>query len=247
MKAIVAALILLASLSAQAQNEELKIIYDYVNHGQKNTYHMELRAQNDKVLSYTIRMLKTGSRKANTYKLTTDSIILFKDYANNYLLYEERLGQDNLVMKEELSLFKWTTINEKDTILGYPCKTAMAEFRGREYKAHYTAELKYTAAPWKVHGLPGVVLRLATTDEVLCYEATWLGILDEQAQIVNPFEHKEPIGYNEFCKRYKTYQKEVVKKREKRAEQQGRILPKSYIAPRIEIIIPGNRFILNSN
>jgi len=247
MKTLVAALIVLVGLNTQAQDKELKVVYDYMNHGLKNTYHMELRAKDNKVLSYTIRMVKTGPRKANTYKLTTDSTILYKDYTDKYLVYEERLGRDHLVMEEDLNLFKWIKLSEKDSILGYPCRTAIAEFRGREYKAYYTTKLKYKAAPWKIHGLPGVVLKLGTTDDVLTYQATSVDFIDETTPLVNPLDYKETISYNEFCKKYKAYQKEVRKKRKARAAQQGRELPKSQKAPRIEIIIPENRFILNTN
>ena len=248
MKQLMTAFILLLALNnTQAQNKELKIIYDYVNHAVKNTCHMELRAKDNKVLSYTIRMVKTGPRKANTYKLTTDSTLLYKDYTDKYLLYEERLGQNNLVMKEQLNLFKWTEVSEKDTILGYPCKTAMAEFRGREYKAYYSTKLNYTAAPWKVHGLPGVVLKLTSTDDVLCYTAVSIEMTDESVPIVNPFMHEESISYNAFCKQYKSNHKKVVKKRKERAARQGRVLPKFTKSPRIEVIIPENRFILNTD
>jgi len=245
MKILFAALITLLTLNSQAQDKELKVIYDYTNHALKNTFHMELRAQHNKVLSYTIRMVKTGPRKANTYKLTTDSTILYKDYTSNYLLYEERLGQDNLIMEEDLNLFKWNKVREKDTIMGYPCKTAFTEFRGREYKAYYTTKLDYTAAPWKFHGITGVVLKVHSTDDVVCYEASSVDVIDADGLINNPFSHKESINYNAFCKRYKAYHKEVVKKRKARAAQQNRPAPKNIKAPRIEVIIPENRFILN--
>jgi len=245
MKSLATTLILLISLITQAQDKELKIIYNYVNHAVKNTHHMELRAKDNIVLSYTIRMVKTGPRKANTYKLTTDSTLLYKDYASNYLQYEERLGQENLVMEEDLKLFKWTKIRERDSILTYPCRTALAEFRGREYKAYYTTKLKYTAAPWKIHGLPGVVLKVCSTDDVVCYEARSIELTEESTALVNPFENKKPISYGDFCKKYKSNHKEVVKKRRKRAAQQGRAMPEFNTAPRVEIIIPDNRFILN--
>lgn len=228
-----------------AQDKTLKVTYNYINHANPNTYMMELMAQNDQVLSYSIRLTKVGAGKNIRYTQTADSTKLFKDYANDYLVYEESLGRDNLVIKEQLNLFDWQLVNEKDTILDYPCKTAFAEFRGREYKAHYTTELPFTAAPWKLHGLPGVVLRVCTTDDVVCYQAETVEINDANGPLYRPFDHKEPIDYNAFCSQYKDYRKEVIKLRKERAKQQNRPEPENNKAPRVEIIIPENRFILN--
>ncbi|MBR8535718.1 GLPGLI family protein [Carboxylicivirga sediminis] len=244
----IAALIIVTFLiTAVNAQQTLKVRYNYIDHTKPNTYEMELQAKDDKVLSYTIRLTKVGAGKNIRYKQTADSTRLYKDYTNDYLVYEESLGRDNLVVQEELDLFKWNHVNEKDTILDFPCKTAFAEFRGREYKAHYTTELPYTAAPWKLHGLPGVVLKVCTTDDVLVYQAESVELLDTEGPLYRPFDHKEPIDYNSFCKEYKDYRKEVIKIRKQRARQQNRPEPENNKAPRVEIIIPENRFILNEN
>ncbi|MBS2213871.1 GLPGLI family protein [Carboxylicivirga mesophila] len=242
--ALILATFLITALNAQ---QTLKIRYNYINHAKPNTYMMELQAQNNQVLSYTIRLTKVGAGKNIRYKQTADSTRLFKDYTNEYLIYEESLGRDNLVIEEQLNLFKWNTTNDRDTILEYPCKTAFAEFRGREYKALYTTDLPFTAAPWKIHGLPGVVLKVTTTDDVLSYTAETIEISDAEGLLYRPFDHKEPINYNDFCKKYKDYRKEVIKIRKQRARQQNRPEPENNKAPRVEIIIPENRFILNEN
>lgn len=248
MKHILCILIFITSLVTNAQNKELKISYKYIDHTLSNVYHMELKASDNIVLSYKIRMIKASHRKGdNSYKMTTDSVLLYKNYNEQFLTYEESLGRENLIIKEPLNLFKWTDVSKVDTILGYPCKSAIAEFRGREYTAFYTKDLEFTAAPWKVHGLPGVVLKLVSNDDVLIYEASTLEILDDQKAISNPFAHKEPIDYNNFCKQYKANRKEVIKNRKARAAQQNRKAPKYYKAPRIEIIIPENNTIINSN
>ena len=236
-------LVLLGSVAAQ--NKTLSIIYNYINHAKPNTYQMELIAKDNQVLSYTIRLTKSGAGKNIRYKQTTDSTRLFKDYKNNNLVYEERLGRDYHVVKEDLKLFKWNLSEKRDTILGYPCKTAFAEFRGREYQAFYTTALDFTAAPWKLHGLPGVMLKVRTTDDVLIYEALAVETLDAESSLYNPFNNYEPITYDAFCKEYKAYRKEVIKKRNQRAKQQNRPAPKNDKAPRVEVIIPENRFILN--
>jgi GLPGLI family protein len=245
MRFLFAALIFLACSYGFAQDVAHKITYNYINHAKPNTYMMELVAKDNQVFSYTIRLTKIGAGKTIRYKQTTDSTRLFKDYNENFIVYEERLGRDYHVVNEDLKLFKWNLSEKRDTILGYPCKTAFAEFRGREYQAFYTTELDFTAAPSKLHGLPGVMLRVRTTDDVMIYEAQAIEELKDASFFYNPFNNYESINYDNFCKEYKAYRKEVVKKRNQRAKQQNRPAPKNDKAPRVEVIIPENRFILN--
>ncbi len=245
MRALFITLISFLSTLTFSQDKSLKVVYDYINHAKSNTYEMELQSMDKKVLSYTIRLTRSGAGRNISYKATTDSSLLFKDYEMEYLVYDESLGRDVHVIKEPLNLFKWNHVEERDTILDYPCKTAFAEFRGREYKAHYTTDLPFEAAPWKFHGLPGVVLKVASTDNAVVYQAKAIEILDTNPSFYNPFGNKEPDNYNNFCKHYKAYRKEVIKKRNQRAKQQNRPAPKNDKAPRIEVIIPENRFILN--
>ncbi|TRX71397.1 GLPGLI family protein [Carboxylicivirga sp. M1479] len=245
MKFVLTLLTVLSSCLANSQNQELKVVYNYTNHAKPNTYMMELLANDQEVLSYTIRLTKSGAGKNISYKQTTDSTLLYQNHQQGYFVYEEKLGREHLVMQEKLDLFDWRLTGEKDTIVNYPCKSAIAEFRGREYMAYYTTDLPFTAAPWKFHGLPGVMLKLVSTDDVLVFQSEAIKLGDESGIIRHPFEHKTAIEYDEFCKKYKAYRKEVIKKRKQRAKQQNRPAPKNDKAPRIEVIIPENRFILN--
>ena len=246
MKFILTAIFATLPFLVYSQNKELKITYNYINHAKPNTYDMELRANNNQVLSYTIRLTKSGVGKNISYKPTTDSTLLFKDYNKDYYIYNEQLGRDIYIIKESLNLFKWNLTEERDTLMDYPCKTAFAEFRGREYKAYYTTDLPFTAAPWKFHGLPGVILKVCSIDDVVCYEAESIELTDSNAPLYNPYEHNKPDDYSNFCKHYKAYRKEVIKKRNQRAKQQNRPAPKNNKAPRVEVIIPENRFVLNN-
>ncbi|MPN47574.1 hypothetical protein SDC9_195177 [bioreactor metagenome] len=56
-------------------------------------------------------------------------------------------------------------------VLGYPCHKATTKFRGREYDAYFTQELPVNDGPWKLYGLPGLILEAKTSDGIFHVKA----------------------------------------------------------------------------
>lgn len=54
---------------------------------------------------------------------------------------------------------QWTMCPKIDTIGGYRCNIAKAEYGGRTWTAWYTPEIPINAGPWKLCGLPGLILQ----------------------------------------------------------------------------------------
>lgn len=54
---------------------------------------------------------------------------------------------------------KWEMLSGDTTIVGYPCKKAKTTFRGRTWIVWYTMDIPYHDGPWKLYGLPGLVLK----------------------------------------------------------------------------------------
>ena len=52
------------------------------------------------------------------------------------------------------------------TIKGYLCKNARCEFHGQEWTARYTEEIPIFAGPWKLGGLPGLILDAESRDGI---------------------------------------------------------------------------------
>lgn len=77
------------------------------------------------------------------------------NYLNNVLLFEES------PLKE-----KWQLLNETKKLSNFSCKKATILFRGRTYIAWYSTEIPLPFGPWKLRGLPGLILELYDTDKV---------------------------------------------------------------------------------
>lgn len=53
----------------------------------------------------------------------------------------------------------WELSSETTNILGYTCQKAKAWFKGRLYHVWFATALPYPVGPWKLKGLPGIILR----------------------------------------------------------------------------------------
>ncbi|WP_310557213.1 GLPGLI family protein [Flavobacterium sp.] len=68
-------------------------------------------------------------------------------------------------VKEKKATINWKLLAETKKIGNFECHKAKAFFRGREYTAWYTNEIPVPFGPWKLQGLPGLILEAYDTDE----------------------------------------------------------------------------------
>ena len=68
------------------------------------------------------------------------------------------------IASEKLNNLNWKITNESKQILGYKAFLATTNFRGREYLVWFTKDLNIEIFPWKLKGLPGVILEFEDKD-----------------------------------------------------------------------------------
>lgn len=95
---------------------------------------------------------------------------LFKE--KRMLSYESLYGNKKYsITKEPLPVIEWKIEKETKSILNYKAQKASAHFRGRDYIAWFTPEIMISDGPFKFHGLPGLILKIKSTDGEYAYEA----------------------------------------------------------------------------
>lgn len=91
----------------------------------------------------------------------------YKNFKENTLSFTGRLAADDFLYEETIPQINWSLGESRKEICGYPCQDAEAEFRGRKYKVWFTESLPSSAGPWKLQGLPGVILAV-DVDQGIC-------------------------------------------------------------------------------
>lgn len=133
-------------------------------------------------------------------------VAVFKDYIKNEMFSEDLIGFKFFTIKDSVNVIKWNIKNEKQKILGYMCTLAESFFRGRIYQAWFTPQL-ISGGPWKLDGLPGMILKADTKDGYISFEAT--KVLNTKREIknidlTNPYlKEKKFYSWEEFKKKYK--------------------------------------------
>jgi GLPGLI family protein len=78
----------------------------------------------------------------------------------------------NYLIEEELPAINWTVMQETKDIGGLSCQKATAAFRGRNYTAWFSAQLPYSNGPWKLGGLPGLIVEAADENNQVVFRFT---------------------------------------------------------------------------
>lgn len=102
----------------------------------------------------------------------TNNLRIKYDYKSD-ILYEFKATVEpkKILIYEEIPNIIWMNKPEKKKILGYNCNSATAKFRGRNYEVWFTTEIQANEGPWKLKGLPGVILFAKDDTDKFEYEA----------------------------------------------------------------------------
>ena len=181
-RAVYLFLLLSAYLTTKAQETVVDTARYRFSYAMKGTFNEESKSQYDEELSVDI-----GDSVTYCYsRWQKDNDILWKKvkaaggssadymaqqgpwsvYNEDNLFNYPRKGKLSVVtfsykyfMYTELTPeMKWQLAQGDTTILGYACKKATCDFRGRSWSVWYTMQIPMQQGPWKLHGLPGMIL-----------------------------------------------------------------------------------------
>lgn len=110
------------------------------------------------------------------------SIYVVKSTDANVMKVYDTAGMEQYVVEEPIENIDWTIVEDSvKKVLGYDCIMATADYHGRKWTAWFTPEIPLQAGPWKLAGLPGLILEADADNGVYSFVAT--GIQNTTRQI----------------------------------------------------------------
>ncbi len=195
------------------QQQQFKITYDY---------HIGAKLNGVKLMDTYIKTYLTGNGENSVYEedfiasqsASTDNNTMnvktnnnpqfYKDSNQKNITYLDDISFKKFIVNDSIGTLDWQIKPETKTILGYNCQKATLFFRGRNFDVFFTPEIPFSDGPWKLSGLPGMILEVKTDNELGQYDfvAIKVELENSPAKITNPFENKEMITYDVFVKKY---------------------------------------------
>ena len=104
------------------------------------------------------------------------------------------------IYEEEVPALEWEMTGEHGTVASFDCQKAECDFRGRRWEAWFTPEIPVSEGPWKLKGLPGLILYARDTTGQYSFEA--VSVTDSPEPFYDyVYEHESRTTYRKF-KRY---------------------------------------------
>lgn len=104
---------------------------------------------------------------------------------------------------QALQPIRWTLKEDTVTVGGYLCQTATCELYGRKWLACYADDIPTTAGPWKLGGLPGLIVAAQTADGI------------HRFRLVSVQRIATPIYYEHNAITIKLSEEKLIKRRQK--------------------------------
>lgn len=141
-----------------------------------------------------------GSKKGREYEV-------YKHIPNKgTLTYTDCLHNDFFFCYHEaIPTFSWQLVEGDTLIIDYPCHKAICQFRGRTWTAWYTLDLSFDNGPWKLGGLPGLILAASESENEFSFIATGIEQLRQIATISfqpKRYERLSPVQFQRLLKDY---------------------------------------------
>lgn len=96
-----------------------------------------------------------------------DSYYISKDKC----LFTFRIAADDMYYEEDIPSISWIQQDSVAIICGHLCRGATGTLRGRRYTVYYAEDIPVSTGPWKLTGLPGVILYADVDDGKFIFKA----------------------------------------------------------------------------
>jgi GLPGLI family protein len=142
------------------------------------------------------------------YKIEGDKNghIYYRDIKQKKLVARELIFNKYFIIEDKTGAVKWDIKTEQKMIGSLMCTKAVGEHRGRVYTAWFTTDVPVNVGPWKLDGLPGLILEAYDQEKQIQFLFHSLEMpLKERWAIKEPTPQtsEQRLTWEEYSKRMK--------------------------------------------
>ena len=119
------------------------------------------------VLSYN-KDGRASQEKMNQFMMHHQNILT--DVERSEVVAVEPIYPYRYETHEPMAKIDWTLTDDTLTISGLLCHRATGKLYGKQWTAWYTEEMPSSAGPWKLRGLPGLIVKAEDSEGIHCFE-----------------------------------------------------------------------------
>ncbi len=136
----------------------------------------------------------------------------YKNYPKAGLLMQvDRTVTDKFVTINKIETPEWKLCPDSSSaILGYKCSLATTYFKGRKWSAWYTEDIPLEDGPWKLGGLPGLILKAYDSGRQYVFECSGMQQPQNRMPIIYKSIDAEEVSAAEMKKALRRYHKDPV-------------------------------------
>lgn len=118
-----------------------------------------------------------GEWNARKYNLP----VLYINYPEGETRSFDKIVPYRYLVKGTTPNIAWQLTDDTLTIGEYLCRKATGEYAGRTWHAWYTEDIPASAGPWKLRGLPGIILKAIDEKGIFTFE--FCGLINRKAKM----------------------------------------------------------------
>lgn len=141
---------------------------------------------------------QTINEHLSQFGLGNISYKIYKNYPKGKLTMLDRIVMDNFKVEEPMPKIDWTITADTATVCGYHCKKATTRFLGRDYEAWFAPEIARSDGPWKLQGLPGLILKAHDAQKHYQFIATGIEQAKKLSVIGFPSNSRRTVSRKEL-------------------------------------------------
>lgn len=157
---------------------------------------------NEAVKRYT----ETKDKDAMSSVVYKTFLYIFRSRNDNRMTVYDKVGASECgYYTEPLGEIQWEITDSTKTVLGYDCVMAKANYHGRNWTAWFTPDIPVQEGPWKLTGLPGLILEAAESTGQHSFIATGLETSNQEIFPIYPFQKYDRMPRIDMLRELRNY------------------------------------------